>query len=305
MLRPAARGRRPAWDWRRARERGAATTAPTTATAGPAAADGLVLRVEYTGGFVSPSATAARLPLVSVYADGRVIAEGPVPAIYPGPALPNLQEQRDRPGRGAGPRRPGDGGRGRGHRRPRHAPDRRRHVDPLHPRHGVASTYVREVYALSETPSEDSGLTEEQQAARTKLSDLLAALSDTAGGSDSAPYVPEPSPRSPPPGSTRRTVSSQPEIAWPGPALPGEPIGGLPDVGCVTATGDQAQALLDGGRRRRTPRRRGSPRTAPAGRSPSARCCPTSPAAPTWPTERRRPGPREGGPGPSLTAFRR
>src|SRR5690349_15192915 len=76
-------------------ERGAATSpSPPTASPVPVAAEGLVLRVEYTGGFVSPSATAGRLPLISVYADGRVIAEGPVAAIYPGPALPNLQEQR-------------------------------------------------------------------------------------------------------------------------------------------------------------------------------------------------------------------
>ena len=33
-------------------------------------------------------------------------------------------------------------------------------------------------------------------------------------------------------------------MAWPGPALPGKPSGGLPDTTCVTATGDQAQALL-------------------------------------------------------------
>ena len=46
-----------------------------------------MLRVGYTGGFVSPPATAGRLPLISVYADGRVISEGPVAAIYPGPAL--------------------------------------------------------------------------------------------------------------------------------------------------------------------------------------------------------------------------
>ena len=55
------------------------------------AADGLVLRVEHVGGFVTPTTTAARLPLVSVYADGSVITEGPVVLIYPGPALPNVQ----------------------------------------------------------------------------------------------------------------------------------------------------------------------------------------------------------------------
>jgi hypothetical protein len=33
---------------------------------------------------------------------------------------------------------------------------------------------------------------------------------------------------------------AQPEARWPGPALPGDPVGPLPDLGCVTATGDQA-----------------------------------------------------------------
>jgi hypothetical protein len=34
-----------------------------------------------------------RLPIVVVYADGRVITQRPVPAIYPGPLMPNLQER--------------------------------------------------------------------------------------------------------------------------------------------------------------------------------------------------------------------
>jgi hypothetical protein len=34
-----------------------------------------------------------RLPIVVVHADGRVITQGPVPAIYPGPLMPNLQER--------------------------------------------------------------------------------------------------------------------------------------------------------------------------------------------------------------------
>jgi hypothetical protein len=33
-----------------------------------------------------------RLPIVVIYADGRVITQGPVAAIYPGPLMPNLQE---------------------------------------------------------------------------------------------------------------------------------------------------------------------------------------------------------------------
>src|SRR4051812_3332868 len=145
-------------------ERGA-TTPPTStsAAAEPAAAGGLALRVEYTGGFVSPSATAGRLPLVSVYADGRVIAEGPVAAVYPGPALPNLQEQRIErdavaqlvdTAMAAGVADTSDLG----------SPPV---ADATSTRFTVVTashTYVREVYALSETPPEGSGLTHDQQA---------------------------------------------------------------------------------------------------------------------------------------------
>src|SRR3954447_1347500 len=63
-------------------------------SAGPYAPDDLVLRAEYTGGYTTPQLLAGRLPLVSVYGDGRVVTEGPVAAIYPGPALPNLQVRR-------------------------------------------------------------------------------------------------------------------------------------------------------------------------------------------------------------------
>lgn len=72
------------------------------ATAGPSGAVGdpiahptgphdLVIRYEQTGGFVAPNFLVTRYPIVSVYGDGTTITEGPVDAIYPGPALPNLQ----------------------------------------------------------------------------------------------------------------------------------------------------------------------------------------------------------------------
>jgi hypothetical protein len=227
-------------------ERGAAgpATPTTTASAEPAAADGLVLRVESTGGFVSPSATAGRLPLISVYADGRVIAEGPVAAIYPGPALPNLQEQRIQrdavaqlvdSAMAAGVADTDDLG----------SPPI---ADATSTRFTVVTashTYVREAYALTETQSERTGLTEAQQNARTKLSDLLDRLSGlTEAGWDSVPYAPSAVAALTTPWSDPQDGLTQPDIAWPGPALPGEPMGGLPDLDCVTATGDQAQALL-------------------------------------------------------------
>ena len=54
----------------------------------------VVLRVEYVGGFVAPSSLVSRLPRYSLYADGRLITDGPVDLRYPGPALPNVQVQQ-------------------------------------------------------------------------------------------------------------------------------------------------------------------------------------------------------------------
>ena len=224
-------------------ERGAATT-PPTATAGPAATDGLVLRIEDTGGFVSPSVTSSRLPRVSVYADGRVISEGPVAAIYPGPALPNLQVQQldhaavqdlvDR-AMAAGVAETSDLG----------SPPI---ADATSTRFTVVTashTYVREVYALSETQSDVPGLTEEQRAARGKLNDLADALTGpTADGGDSTPYAPTSLAALATPWADPQDGLTQPDMAWPGPALPGEPTGGMPDLTCVAVTGDQATSLL-------------------------------------------------------------
>jgi hypothetical protein len=192
---------------------------------------------------VSPSATIGRLPLVSVYADGRVISEGPVIAIYPGPALPNLQEQRiDRQAvqdlvdraLAAGVAETSDLG----------SPPV---ADATSTRFTVVTashTYVREVYALSEAPPEGQGMTGQQQAARTRLSDLVSAVTEPTASDGSAPFQPAAIAALATPWSDPQDGLTQPDIAWPGPALPGEPTGGLPDLGCVTATGDQAQAIL-------------------------------------------------------------
>ncbi|MCW2583991.1 MAG: hypothetical protein JWQ53_2781, partial [Klenkia sp.] len=55
----------------------------------PAGADDLVLQIAFTGGYVTPTTTVSRLPLVAVYRDGRVFSEGPVTAVHPGPAWPD------------------------------------------------------------------------------------------------------------------------------------------------------------------------------------------------------------------------
>ena len=77
-----------------------ATACSVAAGAGPSGSpsakpvdpDQVVFRVSWDGGFVTPESLLARLPMIVVYADGRVITQGPQIDIYPGPLMPNLQE---------------------------------------------------------------------------------------------------------------------------------------------------------------------------------------------------------------------
>jgi hypothetical protein len=213
----------------------------------------LVLQVEYTGGYVTPEVLVGRLPLISVYADGRVVSEGPVPAIYPGYAWPNVQLQQADPAAvrtlvghalDAGVADSTDLG------TPgiADAPSTRFTVTT------AEGTTVREVYALAEGEGSTSGLTADQQAARAELADLLTELTDlplTLGPADQAPASYEPAavaalvrPWSAPEGDpgVGDPLADQPASSWPGPALPGEPVG--PGVSCVVATGDQAPAVV-------------------------------------------------------------
>jgi hypothetical protein len=220
---------------------------PPSASAQPAATGSLVLRVQDTDGFVSPTATTARLPLVSVYADGRVISGGPVIETYPPPALPSLQEHRIAPSAvqdlvdralAAGVADTSDLG----------SPPI---ADATSTRFTVvtaAHTYVREAYALTETPVDAGGLTEQQRTARSKLSALVDTLTGTAADGDTTPYVPTTVAAVATPWVDRNDGLTQPDVAWPGPALPGTPLGGLPNLTCATATGDQARKLLTAAR---------------------------------------------------------
>jgi hypothetical protein len=73
----------------------APTTQPTPTTAPgidhPVGADEVVLRIGYEGGFVPVEYAFLNLPTLLVTGDGRLIVQGPVLAIYPGPLLPNVQ----------------------------------------------------------------------------------------------------------------------------------------------------------------------------------------------------------------------
>jgi hypothetical protein len=72
------------------------TTAPTTVPSGiehPTGAADVVVRIAYEGGFVPVEITFLNLPTLLVSGDGHAIVQGPVPEIYPGPLLPNMQSR--------------------------------------------------------------------------------------------------------------------------------------------------------------------------------------------------------------------
>ena len=72
---------------------GSAGAAGSTPSPKPVDPDKVIFRVSWDGGFVTPETLLGRVPMGVVYADGRVITQGPVLAIYPGPLMPNLQER--------------------------------------------------------------------------------------------------------------------------------------------------------------------------------------------------------------------
>jgi hypothetical protein len=75
------------------RQAPSARAALTTVVASPVPSpeSALVLRVEFTGGFVPAEFLLTQLPAFSLYADGTVITTGPMIEIFPQPALPNLR----------------------------------------------------------------------------------------------------------------------------------------------------------------------------------------------------------------------
>jgi hypothetical protein len=215
---------------------------PETGT-GSMSADEVVLRVSQTGGFVPPSLIASRLPTVTVYGDGRVISEGPITMIYPGPALPNVQERSLSPDQvDALVERAiaaGVGG----------APDVGQPAITDNPNTRFTlttdgTTKELEVYALPET----MGLTQAQIRNRKALTDLIESMTTAPGSGEPTAYEPAAvaaiATAWVAPGADAGLVAPEP-VAWPGPALPGEPMGAADlGVGCVVAEGDQAAAVL-------------------------------------------------------------
>jgi hypothetical protein len=219
---------------------GASGSPDPSASTAPAPADQLVLRVEQTGGFVGPNARVGRLPQVSVYADGRVITQGPQVAIYPGPALPNVLVQQASPvtvdelvAKGKQLGAAGDLGR---------------------PRVSDATTTTLTVdgrtiqaYALNEAQPSDPALTAAQREARAKLTafiDQISGLSDAKGMPAAQPYRPTAVAVLSTPWVKSELPTQPPAVAWPGPALPGQYLQAGAKLGCLTVTGADADKVL-------------------------------------------------------------
>ena len=216
---------------------------------GPYKADDVVLRVEYPNGFLPVETQLTRLPVVSVYGDGRVIAWGPVVSIHPRPALSNVLVQRigtaDVVHLATRALSAGVGGTDDLGRPPV--------ADASSLRFTVltdAGPRITEVLALGFYGT-GSGLTPAQQAARRALEELIDELTDLPAtlGPDAVSAAQAYQARavvvfSQPwtdPGSAE--LPDQPEKTWPGRALPGAPASRA-GLSCVTITGTEAAAVL-------------------------------------------------------------
>jgi hypothetical protein len=221
-----------------------ASAAPVTesATTDPT----IALRVEYRGGFVPAETIPSRIPLFSIYADGRAISEGPVTLIYPGAALPNLREitlseaqLRDLT---AGAVAAGvTSGADFGTPGVADIPSTRITVVT------AGGEQVVEVMALSEARPDDASLTAQQQAARKKLSDFVASLH--------ALFAEAASPAAKPYPAQRLAVLATPyqdagdglagaPVKWPAADLPGGFLNEELRINCLTVEGAAKDEVL-------------------------------------------------------------
>jgi hypothetical protein len=224
---------------------GSPTGTPESAAAKSPAANDLVLRTETSGGFVAPDMVLGRFPQISVYGDGRVISEGPVPAIYPGPALPNIQvstitpelvRQLVKEGLAAGVRNGSD----LGQPGVADAPSTRVTVVT------AGGKQVVTINALTEAPSNDRRLTSDQRSTRAKIAAYVKKLG--ALPKNPVAYQPTAVVVFAAPWTKPANGPVPPAKAWPGPALPGTDIDSATRAGCLAVTGGQTPKVLTAAR---------------------------------------------------------
>ncbi|MEU4156888.1 hypothetical protein [Actinoplanes sp. NPDC026670] len=231
---------------------GSAAPVTESTTADPTT---IVLRVEYRGGFVPAETIPSRLPQFSVYADGRAVTEGPVTLIYPGPALPNLQEiklseaqvkQLTADAVAAGVRSGADFG------TPGVAdiPSTRISVVTAGGEQSV------EVMALSEARPDDTSLTAAQKTARTKLAGFVKSLHDLfaeAASPAAKAYQAERVAVLASPYQDNGDGLSGAPVKWPAADLPGAFLNQELKINCLTVEGaakDEVLALAAKGNER-------------------------------------------------------
>jgi hypothetical protein len=224
------------------------TADPITESAPASAGDATVLvRIAQEGGFVPAGYAYGRLPDVTVYADGRVISNGPVPAIAPGPALPNLQVIKITPERArqwaddavkAGVKSGADLG----------APGVADIPDTVLTATSGGKTETVRVTALHQAQPNDPNLTTAQQAARKKLAAYADALNEfTAGTTSPAPEAWKPATLA---ALAQRYVAADDGLKqspqdWPGPALPGPELSPGTGLHCVAVSGAAKDKLWE------------------------------------------------------------
>jgi hypothetical protein len=101
--------------------------------------------------------------------------------------------------------------------------------------------------ALSEAQATDPQLTAEQKAARAKLSDFVKRLTDlplAQGAPAQAAYDATMVAALAWPYTAPADGQKQPELAWTGPALPGDIINKVLGMGCVVVTGTQKDQIV-------------------------------------------------------------
>jgi hypothetical protein len=218
---------------------GSAAPVTESTTADPAA---IALRVEYRGGFVPAETIPSRIPLFTFYADGRAVTEGPVTLIYPGAALPNMQEIKISAAKlreltdaavAAGVKSGADFG------TPGVADIPSTRISVV----TAGGEQVVEVMALSEASPDDQSLTAAQQAARKRLTEFLATLHAQFGDA-AEPYQAERLAVLATPYQETGDNAGGAPVKWPAADLPGKFLNEQLRINCLTVEGAEKDEVL-------------------------------------------------------------